>query len=176
VPNTNSALRGAIAWTTLFRRASCVGHPRISVATIDSTGLLTPRHASTVNVEATAVGWRTSRAIVTIEDPVTDVLFDEDWSSGLGARWRPYGVPNPVVLSDARLGHAFPNNGDGSFFSGAYMARTFDTRDGLWVEANVSTPLTATESQDFVVWLFAKLQIHSHGQSGTMLLVTVLQE
>jgi hypothetical protein len=60
-----------------------------------------------------------------------------------------------VLVADTRLGHAFSNNGDGSFFSGAYTSRGYGTRAGLWVETELSAPITATESQEQVLSLFA---------------------
>lgn len=126
-----------------------------SMATVDSTGLLTPRRAGRVTIKASAGGWRQVLDTLTIVQPISRVVLDEDWMHGLEPTWRPHGVPEPKLVPDARFGHAFFNNGDGSFFSGAYTSRAFGTGDGLWVEAEVSATITASESQEQLLWLFA---------------------
>lgn len=126
-----------------------------SVATIDSTGRLTPVHAGRVNIDASAGGWRSARETITVVEPTNRVLLDEDWSRDLEPTWRSFGDPRPRLVPNATLGHAFLNNGDESFFSGAYTSRPFDTRGGLWVDAELSTPITTSESsQGVVLWLF----------------------
>jgi hypothetical protein len=51
-----------------------------------------------------------------------------------------------------------PADGGGSFWSGAYTRQAFDVRGGLWVEAEVSVPLTEPgPSQDQIVALFAAI-------------------
>ena len=125
-----------------------------AVAEIDSAGLLTPRDTGLVTIDATAGGWRSTRTGLRIVRPESHVLLDEDWSKGLKPYWESHGVPRPVVVPDARLGRAFLNNGDGAFFSGAYTSAAFQTSGGLWVDAKISTPITAAESQDLLVSLF----------------------
>jgi hypothetical protein len=126
-----------------------------TMATVDSTGLLVPHRAGRVTIDASAGGWRATRMTLSIGNAPSRVLLDEHWSNGLTTTWTTYGIPKPIVQPDARFGHAFLNNGDGSFFSGAYTTRAYPTRDGLWVEATLSTPLTARESQEQVLWLFS---------------------
>ncbi|HEY4302850.1 MAG TPA: AAA family ATPase [Gemmatimonadaceae bacterium] len=126
-----------------------------TVATIDSVGRLTPRRVGQLTIVATAGGWRTTRVRIDVVAPSTRLLMDEDWSRGLESRWRTFGVPRPrIVTGGGVFERAFLNNGDGAFFSGAYTASSFDTRGGLWVEVEASTPITASDGQDFVVSLF----------------------
>ncbi|MGH7616383.1 MAG: AAA family ATPase [Gemmatimonadaceae bacterium] len=124
-----------------------------TVATIDSAGRLKPRRAGRVSIFASAGGWRDVHKTLTIAEADSRVLLDETWTDSLTARWRPFGVPRPILVTGAPFGHAFLNNGDGSFFSGAYTIRSFETKRGLWVEADVSTPITSGESQDLVIVL-----------------------
>lgn len=124
------------------------------VASIDATGRLMPRRAGRVSIVASAGGWREVHTTLTISEAGGRVLLDEDWGGALAPRWRPFGVPQPVLVTNESLGRAFLNNGDGSFFSGAYTTSSFPTRAGLWMEAVLSTPITANDSQDLLVWLF----------------------
>ncbi len=126
-----------------------------TIATVDSTGLLRARKPGRVTLIASAGGWREGRREITIADMASRVAFEEDWSTALDSNWRAFGIPSPRTVTHALLGNAFLNNGDGAFFSGAYTRRAFPTRDGLWVEATLATPLTAAESQSLVVSLFS---------------------
>ena len=126
-----------------------------TVATVDSMGRLLPRRAGRVTIDASAGGWREVRMPLTIAEPVVNAVLDENWTRAMEPVWRPYGDPRPRRTPSALFGHAFLNNGDGSFFSGAYTARAFDTRRGLWVEAELSAPITASESQEQLVVVFA---------------------
>lgn len=128
-----------------------------TVATVDSIGLLHARRAGRWAVEASAGGWRRATAQgILAASPMPRVVLDERWTHGLAPTWVPFGVPRPVIVPNSVLGTAFSQNGDGSFWSGAFTARAFDVRGGLWVEADLSVPLTALgPSQDQLVSLFA---------------------
>lgn len=119
-----------------------------AVATIDSSGLLVPRRVGRLTVEASAGGWRTTRTDLEIRAARNDLLVDERWNEGLEPAWSTYGVPRPKIVHDSRFGNAFNNNGDDSFFSGAYTMRSFEVRNGLWVEAEMSVPVTEKPWQD----------------------------
>lgn len=119
-----------------------------SIATVDSTGQLTPRRAGRVAIVASAGGFRETQEILTIGEAVQRILLDERWTGNLEPEWTPFGVPRPQLVPSPMFGRAFLNNGDGSFFSGAYTTRAFATRDGLWVEADFSTPIITSDSQE----------------------------
>jgi hypothetical protein len=138
---------GAVRWRSLDT----------TVATVDSAGLLRARRAGRVTVEASAGGWRATRATLSVAAPTAArVLLDERWTRGLAPTWRPFGEPRPAIVESDRFGPAFLQNGDGSFASGAYTARAFDTRGALWVEAEQSVPLTTDgPSQEQALLLFA---------------------
>jgi hypothetical protein len=125
-----------------------------TVATVDSTGRLSPRHAGQVAIIASAGGWREVRETVTVANPITRVLLDEDWTHGLKPAWSAYGVPKPELVAISVVGPAFLTNGDGVFASGVYSERGFDTRNGLWMEAQLSAPLTTGESQTWKLSMF----------------------
>jgi hypothetical protein len=126
-----------------------------TVATVDSTGRLTPRRAGRVNIRASAGGWREARAIVTIAEPVIRVLLDEDWTHGFEPTWSPFGDPKPVLVASTLVGSAFLNNGDGVFSSGVYSTRAYETRNGLWMDAQISAQITRGDSQWWKLRMFA---------------------
>ena len=125
------------------------------VASIDSLGLVTPHGTGTATIRASAGGWREARLALTIGARASRVLLDEEWSRPLESAWRSFGLPKPTIVVDPVLGRAFLNNGDAAFFSGAISRQGFAIRNGLWVDATISAPLTATEWQDMVVSLVA---------------------
>jgi len=127
-----------------------------TAATIDSTGRLTPRRAGRVTIIASAGGWREAHESVTIATLVTRVLLDEDWTHGFAPTWSTYGVPKPELVATSVVGSAFLNKGDGVFASGVYTERGYDTRNGLWIEAQMSAPITKGESQS---WKLAMLRM-----------------
>jgi hypothetical protein len=126
-----------------------------TIATIDSTGLLHPRRAGSLRVDASAGGWRRASAELTIADPTPRLLLEETWTTGLTPRWVPFGEPRPRIVDSGALGRAFHNAGDGSFFSGVYTADAFDVADGLWVGADISVPIREAGSQDQLLEIVA---------------------
>jgi hypothetical protein len=126
-----------------------------AVADVDSAGLLLPHDTGAVTIDASAGGWRSVRTTLRIGAPGSRVMLAENWATGLAGSWVMHGVPSPRIVDDPRFGRAFNNNGDGSFFSGAYTSHAYETSGGLWVDATLSARVTATESQEQVIWLFA---------------------
>jgi DNA-binding SARP family transcriptional activator len=126
-----------------------------TVAIIDSTGMLRARRPGRVTIAASAGGWRQARRELSVAGAPARTVFAEGWSTALDSTWRTFGIPRPRIVRHDALGNAFLNNGDASFFSGAYTRRAFPLRDGLWVETVISTPLTAEQSQSLVVSLFS---------------------
>ncbi len=113
---------------------------------IDSAGALIARRPGTIVVVASAGGWRaTSRRIVAVP-ATTRLVAAEDWVKGLGA-WRAFGDPMATVTRDSRVGGALINNGDGSYFSGAYYRTPLRWERGLAVDAVASTPVTELQWQ-----------------------------
>jgi hypothetical protein len=66
----------------------------------------------------------------------------EDWAELSTSRWALFGQPSPIVVTDSALGRAFLNNGDGTYFSGAYLKQPLDARSGVWLETTMSVPIT----------------------------------
>jgi DNA-binding SARP family transcriptional activator len=118
-----------------------------NVATIDSTGLLTPKRLGEVVVHASAGGWRQDSVTLVVRplDPVS--RLSEDWSGGVRRNFEDYGVPRPRIMPDPSGRPTFLNNGDGSYQSGAYSKLEFWPTRGLGVEAPVSTPVNRTQWQ-----------------------------
>jgi hypothetical protein len=110
----------------------------MSIATIDSDGVLVPRRVGRLTIEASAGAWRLARRELTIRPRTVTVAFREDWTAGIVPRWRVFGQPVPRTVADPRLGTALLLDGDGSFVSGVHTAQALPLRDGLAVEAVVS--------------------------------------
>jgi DNA-binding SARP family transcriptional activator len=126
-----------------------------SFATIDSMGKLFSHRTGAVSIQVSAGGWRTANVRIPIHVNEDSLLFEETWAHGLSPTWVPYGDPRPVTKRDSRWVFGFSNNGDDSFFSGAYTAREFEIRNGLWLETEVSIPLTPTGQQSQNIQLMA---------------------
>ncbi|MHB1312436.1 MAG: AAA family ATPase [Gemmatimonadaceae bacterium] len=121
---------------------------------IDSAGTLVARRTGDIVVVASVGGWRaTSTRVVAIASQ-TRRLATENWTNGLAA-WRAFGDPSPLVVLDPRLGAALLNNGDGSYFSGAYSRTTLRWRFGLAVDVMLSTPVTELQWQNLDLTLQA---------------------
>lgn len=120
---------------------------------IDSAGTLVAKRIGTIVVVASAGGWRTtSRRVVAINARMR-LIATENWLNGL-AGWRVFGNPSPALVQDQELGGALLNNGDGSYFSGAYYRTTLHWTRGLAVDAVISTPVTELQWQTVDVQLY----------------------
>jgi DNA-binding SARP family transcriptional activator len=135
----------AVRWRSLDER----------IARIDSVGVLIARDTGRAVIEATAGGWRTVRDTVAIGAARESVVMDERWSDDWGERWRMFGEPLPAVVATPHNGHAFLNRGDGTFFSGAYSLRAFDASGGLAIDMELSTPITRSQWQVIIAYLFS---------------------
>jgi len=126
-----------------------------SVLSVDSaTGDVTPRRIGSAVVHASAGGWREDSVRVEVAAPSSATVMSEDWSRGL-IDWVPFGDPLPVVTTGADGQLAFWNNGDGSYYSGAYSRQGFGGGSGLGVEAVIASPVNAYQDQIAIVTLLA---------------------
>jgi len=123
-----------------------------NVATVDSSGLLHPRQQGSLIVSATAGGWRTTSARVTVGPAESATVTVEDWQDSIASRWVPFGFPRPMVVGSDR-GPALAPNGDSTNLSGVYLRQRLPTARGIGVEFDLSTPLTSTIWQNVHVWL-----------------------
>jgi DNA-binding SARP family transcriptional activator len=121
-----------------------------SVATVDSTGVVRGRRAGTVIIEASAGGWRRTRKSFRLVNADTSALFAEDWTRPMELRWERFGTPFPLIVRDSLLGPSFWNNGNGTYFSGAYLRTpALDARDGLALDAVLRMHITRQQWQYF---------------------------
>jgi hypothetical protein len=130
-----------------------------SVATIDSTGLLTPKSLGQVVVHASAGGWRRDSITLIVRQLDAVTRLSENWSGGVRLNFEDYGVPRPRIIDDPNDQPAFLNNGDGSYESGAYSTLEFRATEGLGVEARVATPVNRTQWQNMNVELNAGIEL-----------------
>ena len=121
-----------------------------SIAGVDDEGTLLARRTGTFSVRASLGGWRTVTMHVAAVPRRSRELLREDWARGV-QQWRLFGDPQPRVVEDAALGRALSNEGDGSYFSGAYVPRRFSGRGGLAVDALIRTPLTELQWQSLLL-------------------------
>jgi DNA-binding SARP family transcriptional activator len=133
------------------------GSSDTTIATIDSGGVLRPLATGSVVVYASAGGWRSDSARITIAPPAHDVVLHERWRGSLEAEWVPYGEPLPAVVALPDGGRAFWSRGDSSFASGVYSRRAWSGRGGVGAEITATTPLTAIQWQTQVLALDAAL-------------------
>lgn len=125
----------------------------VSVFSLDSaTGEVHPHSVGTGVAYASAGDWREDSIRLVVTQPTYSTVLSEDWSRGL-AEWVPFGDPLPLVTAGPGGGPAFWNNGDRSFYSGAYTRRPFGNPSGIGVEALVSTPVRAFQDQILLVSL-----------------------
>ncbi len=123
---------------------------------IDSFGVVFASHPGQFRAEVSAGGWTTDTVTLTAQIANSKLLLDERWTHSLSPVWVPFGLPRPEIVDDSMLGPAFFNNGDRYYFSGAYSASSFDVREGLWVEATISTPINRHgQWQEQLLTLFA---------------------
>ncbi len=119
-----------------------------AIATVDSTGLLTPRRAGRVTVELSAGGWRRTSRTFSVREMPAHTVYTEDWNNGLEQAWVPYGRTRPAIVQMDDGSHAFWNGNDGTFTSGVYSKRTFSSANGVGMEVRLSTPVTLGQWQD----------------------------
>ncbi|MFN8651667.1 MAG: AAA family ATPase [Gemmatimonadales bacterium] len=117
-----------------------------TIARIDTSGLLTPRREGHTRIIAEVPGWRADTADVFVQVTRAAEVFREDWSGGM-SRWKPFGTPPPVIVDLGKDRHAFLNNGDGRYTSGAFTRRAWPATSGFGAEVEISTPLTETHWQ-----------------------------
>jgi len=92
----------------------------------------------------------------------TPILLNEDWHQPITPRWQPFGSPSPRIFQDSLIGPAFWNNGDGTYFSGAYRRDTpMDGHQGLALDAVLRLRITK-ERWQYVAVGFAGLRDVAH--------------
>lgn len=125
-----------------------------TTARVDSLGTLVAHRAGHVTVTATVGGWRTVRRTMVAVERHDRTLVRETWESGIGT-WRLFGDPAPRTVQDSVLGWSLSNDGDGAYFSGAYLKQPLRSIRGLAVDAAVRTPVTALQWQSLLLSLNA---------------------
>lgn len=121
-------------------------------ARVDSLGTLVARRAGKVTLTASLGGWRTVRGTFVVVERRDRTQLHETWQRGIGA-WRLFGDPVPRTVPDTVLGWALSNEGDGAYFSGAYLQQPLRVSRGLAVDATVRTPVTELQWQSLLLSL-----------------------
>ncbi len=123
-----------------------------STARVDSVGTMVARQAGPVTLTASVGGWRSAHRTFIVVARRDRAVFRESWAGGTGA-WRLFGDPAPRVVDDPVLGRSLSNEGDGAYFSGAYLTQPLRVDRGLAVDAVVRTPLTELQWQSLLLAL-----------------------
>ena len=124
-------------------------------ASFTSPGILLLSDTGAVRVEAGFPGWRTDTVVVEarpLSARAVEPAFVEDWTDGTPEdRWEPLGRPTPFTLAEGgpENGGVFVGHGDENFHSGAVTRRTFETDEGLTVEAWGRMPALDRAHLDF---------------------------
>ena len=125
-----------------------------SMSRVDSLGTIVAEREGAVTVSVTMGGWRTVRHTFIAIARRDSAVIREAWARGVDS-WRLFGNPNPLVVEDAKLGRALSNEGDGSYYSGAYLRKPLQARFGLAVDAVLRTPVTELQWQSLLFGLNA---------------------
>ncbi len=123
------------------------------IARIDSLGVLIAEKPGFAVVELSAGGWRKAVDTLEIRRVSGQAVLVENWNAGVNNRWRIFGHPSPTLVRDG-ANNFFANNGDGTFFSGAYLKELLDAQAGLAMDLTLSTPINRMQWQ----LLFAGMQ------------------
>lgn len=123
-----------------------------SVARVDSLGTLVALREGAITLTASVGGWRTTRHTFVAVARRDRVVLREAWEGGIGL-WRIFGDPAPRIVEDAVLGRSLSNEGDGAYFSGAYLQKPLRVGRGLAVDAMVRTPVTELQWQSMLLAL-----------------------
>ncbi|MGQ0538234.1 MAG: AAA family ATPase [Gemmatimonadaceae bacterium] len=124
-----------------------------SVATIDSSGLANPIREGVSTIGISAGGWRRTSLRLRVVPNDTTTLLREDWCKGLGEQWKGFGSPAPTTRPADADQCSFANSGDGRFLSGAYTRASFSPLAGLFVVAQLSTPVRLSQWQEQTIGL-----------------------
>jgi hypothetical protein len=135
--NTEVPLYAAVTWTS----------SDTLVATVDSTGEVSPRAIGSVTITASLVGWRATSRRVRVSGAPSITVVTERWDDAWKNRWLPWGDPQPLVTAGPGGINGFWNHGDGSYPSMAVLRKSLSAKNGLGVEMRLSTPMTRTKWQ-----------------------------
>ncbi|MFA6168453.1 MAG: AAA family ATPase [Gemmatimonadaceae bacterium] len=125
-----------------------------ATARVDTLGAIVARRPGRITLTASAGGWRVARHTFVAVPQHDSIVVCENWRLGPVA-WRLFGDPQPQVVGDRALDMALSNEGDGTYFSGAYLKRRFDVGRGIAVDAMVRTPMTEYQWQSLLLGLHA---------------------
>lgn len=130
------------------------------VAQVGEGSLFRVRAPGRGRVVARIPGWRADTLDV-VSRPMAlrpcPTLLAEDWSGGLDDRsWYRVGNPEPGVGDgDERFPAVLRTHGDAHYNSGLVSRRSFDTREGLTLEAWARVPLTGRHYQQVALGIEA---------------------
>lgn len=123
-----------------------------STGRISADGVVIPTHPGTITIHVTAGGWRSAEATLRVEGVSSQQILNERWDASTEQRWQFFGVPTPRLINEGGR-HAFWNNGDGDHFSGAYLRQGIPSRDGVWLDSEVMSRISATQWQVIQIFI-----------------------
>jgi hypothetical protein len=122
------------------------------VGQIDSLGIFVATDTGRAVIEASAGGWRVVRDTLVIRPLPVQTVLRENWEAP--DAWSLFGEPLPRIIEGPGHRRSFLNNGDGNFFSGAYLRRGLDPTHGLALDVDLATPITRTQWQVIIAVMF----------------------
>ncbi len=123
-----------------------------TAGSVSDNGVVTATRVGSLTVRVSAGGWRSAAIRVRAERSHSAVALLELWDRGYPQRWRFFGQPLPIVVSEGKA-KRFWNRGDGDHFSGAYLGSQISTQDGIWLKTDLRTKITATQWQGIQLFL-----------------------
>ncbi len=133
-----------------------------TVAVVSQRGVVRPRKPGRLVIWATADGWRSDSAFVTIVPAKSETLVEERWTEDYEKRWALFGIPTPIVTRDGGQNVLVPN-GDSTFTSGVYLWRAVPARAGVGLEVDFSSPINNRSWQLINVKVVASELAHFSG-------------
>lgn len=125
----------------------------VTIASVDSAGMIHPRGTGNVVFTATVGGWRSDSVRLTLTPARFEPGFEERWRDPAMPGWLHWGDPPAHVTTAPDQSAAFLVGGDGEYTSGVYSKERFAVKRGLALDLELSTPITQSK------WQFLQLSL-----------------
>jgi hypothetical protein len=113
---------------------------------IDSSGSLIAHGKGVIRVSVESANGLVARRSFEAIHVEPHTLLEERWDGTWKSRWRAFGDP-PATVVRSGDSFAFFNNGDASYYSGAYSVEKFPIANGLAIEGDIESPIRSFGDQ-----------------------------